>query len=152
MFFNERGGDPKNENISFRYFNPKIKGLEKGKDHREKTQKLDPGDFPGGLYRYKTKVRMLKLCVGKLWDLLSSLGDGVCKFSMFGQRFHGVRDDVLTGLEGIDAIAYDKTVEVLIYSADGFARADGLGWDLWFMLRITHIPRSSEKYFIKNVY
>ena len=66
---------------------------------------------------------------------------------MSSQSFHCVGNDCPAGLVVVDSIANDETMEVLIDPADGFARADGLCGGFWLNFRITHVTRSSEKYF-----
>ena len=50
--------------------------------------------------------------------LLASLGDGLREFTMLGQRFHCVGDDVLALLVVIDTVADDEAVQILIDTAD----------------------------------
>ena len=71
---------------------------------------------------------------------------------MTGQGLHGIGNDVLALLGVIETFPNHKTMEVLVDAADGLARAD-YGWGRGGCrgsFRITHISKSSEKYFYFN--
>ena len=71
---------------------------------------------------------------------------------MSSQGLHCIGDDVLAKLSVVETFPNHKTVEVLVDAADGLARADdGWGWGgCRGCFRITHISKSSEKYFYFN--